>query len=99
MALPATGTITGNGSIVIPGTPTGRSSLPTTFAILGTGTMGGGTVQLQAGFVDDTGTTQWINVGAAIAALSSAVNVAMRANYFRLTTAGATTPTIKWWFG
>ena len=99
MALHATGTITANGSVIIPGTPSGRSSLPTTFAILPSSTMGGGTAQLQAGFVNAAGTTEWINVGAAFSAAGQAVNVAMRANYFQIVTAGATTPSIKWWFG
>jgi len=103
MALPATGTILGAGgatqNIIIPGTPSGRSSLPTTFAVLPSSTMGGASIQLQAGFVNAAGVTEWMAVGAAFTA-AGAVNVAMRANYFRLNATGVTGPTaVNWWFG
>lgn len=97
MALPATGYLTANNAgLVIPGVPSGRSSLPTTFAAFGT--FGGGSLQLQAGFMDANNVMQWINVGAAVTA-TGAVNVAMRANQFRLVLTGATTPNLGWWFG
>jgi hypothetical protein len=99
MALPQTGFLTANNTgLVISGKPSGRSSLPSTFAVFGT--FGGGTIHMQAGFVDAAGITRWQDIpNTTFTAPDQAVNIAMKANYFRLVLAGATAPNLGWWFG
>jgi hypothetical protein len=64
------------------------------------GNIGTASLQLQAGFADANNVMQWIPVGAAVAAVG-AVNVAMRANAFRIVITGApgAAPGVGWWFG
>lgn len=101
MALPQTSYLTANtpaNGLQISGKPSGRSSLPSTFAVWGT--FGGGTIKMQAGFVDSAGVTQWQDIaGASFTAPNQAVNIAMKANYYRLVLTGATSPNLGWWFG
>jgi hypothetical protein len=98
MALPQTGYFTANNpGLIISGVPSGRSSLPSTFAVWGT--FGGGTIAMQAGFVDNLGVTQWQAIPNASFTAAGAINIAMRANYFRLVLTGATAPNLGWWFG
>jgi hypothetical protein len=55
---------------------------------------------MQAGFVDANGVTNWMAIpGASFTAPNQAVNIAMKANAFRLLLAGATGANIGWWFG
>jgi hypothetical protein len=99
MALPQTGLLTANTTgLIISGKPSGRSSLPSTFAVFGT--FGGGTIHMEAGYVDTAGVTHWQAIpGASFTAPDQAVNIAMKANTFRLVLAGATNPSLGWWFG
>lgn len=102
MALPQTGYLSANTTgLIISGKPSGRSSLPTTFAVWGGGgsNFGGGTIKLQAGFVDSNGVTQWQDIPNTSFTAAGMVNLAMKANFFQIVLSGATTPTIGWWFG
>lgn len=98
MALPQTGYLTANNTgLNIAGKPSGRSSLPSTFAAWGT--FGSGTIKLQAGFVDANNVTQWQDIPNTSFTTAGMVNISMKANYFRVVLSGATSPNLGWWFG
>ena len=98
MALPQTAYLTADTTgLQISGKPSGRSSLPATFAVFGT--FGGGTIKLQAGFVDSLGVTQWMDIPDTSFTAAGAVNVAMKANYFRIVLSGSSGANLGWWFG
>jgi hypothetical protein len=98
MALPQTGNLTADTTgLIIQGKPSGRSSLPSTFAAFGT--FGSGTIKLQAGFVNSQGVTTWLDIPNASFTANGAVNIAMKANFFRVVLSGSSGASIDWWFG
>lgn len=101
MALPQTGNITANGNFEIDGMPSGQGNLPNFFAIWGGGgsNFGAGTFKLQAGYLygpPNAILTQWIDVPSGSFTAAGQVNVAVRADKFRVNVAGATSPNV--WF-
>ena len=97
MALPQTAYLTADGNYNISGKPSGRSSLPCTFATWGT--FGSGTIKMQAGFVDSLGVTNWQDIPDTSFTAAGAVNIAMKANYFRVVLSGSSAANLGYWFG
>lgn len=98
MALPQTGYLTADTTgLIISGKPSPRSSLPSTFATFGT--FGGGTIKLQAGFVDSNNVTQWQDIPDTSMTAAGVVNIAMKANFFRIVLSGSGGANLGWWFG
>jgi len=49
--------------------------------------------------VDSNNVTQWMDIPDASFTAAGAVNIAMKANFFRIVLSGSTAPTLGWWFG
>ena len=95
----ATGYLTANNAgLVLPSVPNGNTTA--WLATLGAwGTFGSGTLKLQAGFADNAGALNWIDVtGASLTAAGSA-NFSVRCDQLRLVLSGATSPNIGYWLG
>jgi len=64
--------------------------------LLASGTWGGATLKLQAGFVGAAEVTQWVDITGASLAANGCVSVAIQAHKLRVNCAGGTAHDIKW---
>jgi len=96
----ATGYLTANNAgLLLPSVPAGTTTVfPGTFAVWGS-SFGGGTIKLQAGFVDTAGTTNWVDTPNASFTAAGAVSVSVRCDKMQIVLSGAASPNIGYWLG
>lgn len=59
------------------------------------GTFGGGTLKVQAGFTDSTGAVQWIDIAGATLAAPGMISFAVACDRMKLVLSGATAPNLQ----
>lgn len=64
--------------------------------LMAAGTWGGATVKLQAGFFDDAGVLQWVDITDAALTANGCLSVAIQAHKLRVNCASGTAHNIKW---